>query len=510
MFSRFNSQDVLLCEEHFLKQCELYCEDCDVPICIFCVSSQRHKTHDINNIRGIFEVQKEILQRDLQKLRCSIYPKYQEYALEIRRQKANVDNNSKKLNVLLTEQGKVWHKEIDKIINKMKSEIGEINVKSLNALKEQEGIIQTCFSEITRKITNLQKLLDSNDVNLISSYKSRVRKYRKFPSKVIISLPIFTPQKINRKQMYDQFGFLSSSLNKTEEHNDVMYHSDTDISSKKKLLADKPRVIQFIQTEYKNPKRLLNVSCSRDDEIWACARDNVIHFFCFHVDMVKSIKTRNLPFDITVTRKGDLVYTDVINKTVNIVKNTQINTLIKLRDWRPLNICSTSTDDLLVFINSDDDEKTKIVRYCGSIEKQTIQFDKNGKPLFSTNFLMMNNSRYLCENRNRDICVSNTSPGNVLVVNHAGDIRFIYNGFPSSKKKPFNPRGIATDSQSRILIVDIHNKCIHIVDQDGQFLRYIENCGLRGSFTGVCVDTKDNLFVTEDNTGRIQKVQYYV
>lgn len=136
LFSRFNSQDVLLCEEHFLKQCELYCEDCDVPICIFCVSSQRHKTHDINNIRGIFEVQKEILQRDLQKLRCSIYPKYQEYALEIRRQKANVDNNSKKLNVLLTEQGKVWHKEIDKIINKMKSEIGEINVKSLNALKE--------------------------------------------------------------------------------------------------------------------------------------------------------------------------------------------------------------------------------------------------------------------------------------------------------------------------------------------------------------------------------------
>lgn len=131
-------------------------------------------------------MQKEILQRDLQKLRCSIYPKYQEYASEIRRQKANVDNNSKKLNVLLTEQGKVWHKEIDKIINKMKSEIGEINVKSLNALKEQEGIIQTCFSEITRMLTNLQKLLDSNDVNLISSYKSRVRKYRKFPSKVII------------------------------------------------------------------------------------------------------------------------------------------------------------------------------------------------------------------------------------------------------------------------------------------------------------------------------------
>lgn len=61
--------------------------------------------------------------------------------------------------------------------------------------------------------------------------------------------------------MFAQSGFLSSTLNKIEEHNDEMYHSDTDISLKKKLLTDKPRFIQFIQTEYKNSKRLLNVSC---------------------------------------------------------------------------------------------------------------------------------------------------------------------------------------------------------------------------------------------------------
>lgn len=244
----------------------------------------------------------------------------------------------------------------------------------MNALKEQEGTIRECISEITRKITNLKTLLDSNDVYRISFYKSRVRKYRRLPPKETISLPRFTPQTINKKQLYEQFGFLSSSLNKTEEEIDELYHSETDFSPKRKRLADESRMIKSLETKQKEYKRILNLSCSRDDEIWACAQDNVMKLFCFQVDIVKSVKTRtgNIPFDITVTRSGNLVYTDDFDKTVNIVKDTQIHTLIKLKDWIPLNVCSTFSGDLLVFMNSDDDKQTKLVRYCGSIVEQTI------------------------------------------------------------------------------------------------------------------------------------------
>lgn len=242
-----------------------------IPICILCITSQRHKTHDVVHLQDIYEVQKDKLNRNLQELRFSIYPKYQKYASEISKQKANIEKNTNKLNALLTEHGKVWHKEIDKTINKIKSEIGKINLKSLNALKEQEGTIRECISEITRKITNLKTLFDSNDVNRISSYKSRVRKYRRLPPKETISLPRFTPQTINKKQLYEQFGFLSSSLNKTEEEIDELYHSETDFSPKRKRLADESRMIKSLETKQKEYKRILNLSCSRDDEIWACA-----------------------------------------------------------------------------------------------------------------------------------------------------------------------------------------------------------------------------------------------
>lgn len=33
------------CPEHPSKQCELHCENCDIPICTKCIISEKHKEH---------------------------------------------------------------------------------------------------------------------------------------------------------------------------------------------------------------------------------------------------------------------------------------------------------------------------------------------------------------------------------------------------------------------------------------------------------------------------------
>lgn len=35
------------CEKHEAKQCELFCEHCDIPICARCISSKGHQNHNI-------------------------------------------------------------------------------------------------------------------------------------------------------------------------------------------------------------------------------------------------------------------------------------------------------------------------------------------------------------------------------------------------------------------------------------------------------------------------------
>lgn len=155
-------------------------------------------------------------------------------------------------------------------------------------------------------------------------------------------------------------------------------------------------------------------------------------------------------------------------------------------------------------MTSNDKKQTKVVRFSGSEEKQTIQWDDQWKPLYSSGGKP--DIKYITDNKNFDICVADNNAKAVVVVSGPGKLRFRYLSVHFSTEETFDPFGITTDSRSRILIADKSNHRIHILDQDGQFLRYIYGWKLRCP-RALCIDSKDNLFVTLDNS--VQKIRYY-
>ncbi|XP_062621787.1 uncharacterized protein LOC134283342 [Saccostrea cucullata] len=498
-----------VCTSHEKERCEMYCKQCDIPVCLSCLASKQHLGHELSKILQVVGEKNDMITKERNELNDTIFPTYQDIASDVKNRMSQLEKEYGYLSTAITKHGEDWHREIDKLVKKLKAEVVEMKNTQLQTLQKHLDEINKTMSIIKYEINSMETAIDTNDLSKLSSVMSNVHTYRNLPHKIIPSLPKFIPGKIQEEEISTLFGALSSSSLTSDKHGYSMKTTqkspEAGFSPAVKQLLDKPETVTNIDTGY--ILSIYNVACLNDEEIWTSGNDNTMKLLSINQgSLLKSITTRskNRPSNIAVTKSGDLVFTDHNDRTVNIVKNEKIEKVIRLQNWRPKGVCSTSSGDLLVIMDSDDDKQTKVVCYSGSSEKQTIQFDNKGKPLYSPSSYDL---RYITENKNLDICASDEGAKAVVVVNQAGKLRFSYTGHtPVPKNQPFCPLGITTDSQSHILTADYKNDFIHIIDKDGKFLCYID-CGLSEP-RGLCIDTNDNLFVAQVWKKEVRKIKY--
>ncbi|XP_062585842.1 uncharacterized protein LOC134247505 [Saccostrea cucullata] len=481
------------CTTHSKEQCTMYCNQCDIPVCDTCIASHQHLGHKFLTILQIQDEKKNKIIKEHTELKETIFPTYQDIASDVQNRISQLEKEYGDLSTAITKHGEDWHREIDKLVKKLKAEVDEMKNTQIQTLQKHMDEINKTMSDIKEEINAFEIAINFNDLSKLFRVKFNVDRYKKLPQKIVPSAPKFMPGKNQEKEFHDTFGALTLSSLTSDEQSYSM-----------KFSPPEPEIVTTVDTWY---DYLYNVACLSDEEIWTSGDENIMKLFSINQgSRLRSITTKSgyPPSNIAVTKSGALIYTDLNVRTVNIVKKKKIEEVIRLRNWRPNGVCSASSGDLLVIMYSDDVTQTKVVRYSGSTKKQTIQFDDKGKPLYSSGGYY---DRYITENRNLDICVSDHRAKSVVVVNQAGKLRFRYSGHtPALKIKPISPRGITTDSQSHILTADCDNDCVHVIDQDGQFLCYID-CGLRNPW-GLCIDTNDNLFVAEWRNKKVKKIIY--
>lgn len=492
------------CASHDKELCAMYCNHCEIPVCLSCLTTDQHLGHRLSKVSQVLEEKKSQAFKDQSELSQTIYPTYQHIASDIQDIITQSKDGYEDLTKAITEHGEDLHQEINKLINTLKTKVNGMKEKQMRSLQKHLDEVNKKLSDIKDEIHLFGNVLDSNDISKLTSVEGNVDKFKKLPDKIVPSLPKFTPKKPPEDKFSELFGNVSSFSFSSRE-------SKYNFRTKKKSppaesfpqvvqQPDEPEVIATISTDYKHVK---NVACLSDDSFWVCGDDDIMKLFNVEKDTPpKSIKTisGNTPASITVTPTGDFVFTDYMDKTVNILKNEKIKTVIRLNSWIPRGVCGTPSGDLLVTMVSEDKTQSKVVRYSGFKEKQSIQYDVKGQPLYQC-------AAYITINRNKDVCVSDLGTRSIVVVNEAGKQRFKYTGKSHTQRnKPFYPQGITTDSQSRILIADSRNSCIDIVNKNGEFLRYID-CELKCPW-GICTDENNYLFVAEYRGKKVKKVKY--
>ncbi|XP_048739455.1 uncharacterized protein LOC125653835 [Ostrea edulis] len=485
------------CAVHENKRNKFQCLECDMWVCSMCISSETHKWHAFKDLSAINKSKKESIRREADELNDILSPTYEDIVSDIQSQIANLDVEYENLSVSIMQRGEEWHKEVDTVINEMKHEIDEMKDKHLDILKKHlEEIIQI-QSLVRESLLTLNKIEKSNDVSVTLAYNSNSKELRNLPPKIQILRPNFNAKALLREDIQSRFGSLTPLSISTQE--DGYYERKQQHSERQFLNVHE--LVSTINTGYHN---LQSICLSAEDELWTSGRVSDVKCFNTQGFLLKTVRTISgeMPNDIALTSHGDLLYTDWKSMSVNEVKKGQIEEVIRMHGWTPVNLCVTASGDLLVAAYSDDQTQSKIVRYINSTEKQTLQFDDDGKPLFSGN----NFIKYIAENGNMDICVADNGAPAVVVINQDGKLRFRYDGHCTTTNEGFHPFGITTDSRKHILIADSNNHCIHILNEDGQFQVFI-SIDLCDPW-GLCVDKNDHLHVAELISGNVKKIRY--
>jgi hypothetical protein len=341
--------------------------------------------------------------------------------------------------------------------------------------------------------------LKSRNVSAVINYKSKLDKFRKMPADVDVPLPLMKTSLIEGREFSIEFETYNAMIQQISAPGlfDDFFASSTG------GLLNRAQEVAIISTKV---ELVLRVACVGVDDAWVSGIDKTIRRVDMHESLCETVTTicQTYPNDITVSRQGELIYSDGLSRTVNTVRHGNTETLITTpQGWIPGKLCSSIAGGIVVSMCTADFSERKIVCYQGETETLEINRDRDGEPIYKGGAYAL----FVAENTNGDICASDRNAGIVVVANKSGRVRFRYDGAPAWRIESFIPTTIGTDTLGQIIISDYRNACIHILDMNGQFLRCMDEFGLIGS-KGLSVDSEGRLWVDVSDGGLVKVIQY--
>ena len=449
-----------MCATHPGQVYEMYCETCDIPVCLHC---RKHTHHKLLGIRTVYDDTR----KQNEKIITNIRSETLFYANSLKNGFKTIVNND--VTALRT---KIFPNQLNAIKKKsqrLKYSM-DIVVGKGSYLKHSHRCLKQMI-QLRRQIAKIQKYEEIYEksahrpVQLLQFIKKTHFPQIQDTSNLKKHCPISLTPEIN---MEDLTTFLSEIQ--------ITASGKQRRAENKLLLTLLSSPVLQKSLAVKGVKECLHMSFATQEHVWLSDRHNLILTDTATGDTLYDLKNVNeLAWGLhTVNNACELIYIDKdynINKLNSVGKPATIFKQNADVSSKPKCLyCSSFNGDLLVGMCRQDTWTGMLMRYneTGCLI-QTIPSEEETKTLYRSPI-------YITENNNGDIVVSDDNLCAVVVTSNEGKHRFSYRG-PESGSVLFlpgiRPRGICTDALSHILVCDEITDTVQMIDQDGRFISYL-------------------------------------
>ncbi|XP_061167231.1 uncharacterized protein LOC133176077 [Saccostrea echinata] len=456
---------------------DIYCQSCKLSVCNLCTE---HKNHDKLDLKTAYRITRQEHKETIHRIRSEILSKNHILLSGIRKQR------------------KIWNAKISDIQSVMFLKATRlkdlVNVVLFNAKTKCNLILIHRLQHQKRKLNRLlanvehyehkSDQLSNKPVTFLLFYKetfiNEIKETVKLKQMPLLSMN----EELNKDGVLLLLKEIQCNTVRTQVGNEQLLRMMTK--------ADLQKSVKVTDISYGR-----HISLVTPNKFWVSDWTNLI-LTDTSGETLQCVTDKDESGGVhTVSNAGELIYIDSKTNIVKILTDSRTKVkLIKIIDsWRPRSLYFSSfSGDLLVGMSRYyTDIIGKVTRYDSTGQEiQTVQFNNKGQPLFG-------DPKYLTQNCNGDIIVSDYILRAVVVTDSGGNHRFSYTGPPlgSGLVRPgsgLQPAGICTDGLSHILVCDTFNDTIHIIDKDGHFLSLLlTKQESINKLYGLCYDYKTHL-----------------
>ena len=197
------------CQDHPGNRCESHCKQCHKPVCINCIwtTHQGHEAERLTKETRIKEIKHEI-----KEIEDNLMPKLQ-------KEDSNVDDE---VSIAIVDFDKVgrenketrelWHKEVDTLFDKIETLRQSHQDKKIDALRAYQNKIKGMISKMEETADHDKKVLKSNELSQINTYKCKLREHQETPNKIEIEIPEVNTKKELGKELSIAIGQFKATM----------------------------------------------------------------------------------------------------------------------------------------------------------------------------------------------------------------------------------------------------------------------------------------------------------
>lgn len=459
------------CREHKGQKYCLCCQQCLLPVCAECTKDAQHKKHSFVNLENVYHSHREKHEPRILKIRKEILPSCQSIQQDVQDDLSlRKKETAEILSIMKTRAAKIKIL-IDDVVEDYSKILADI-------CKTQKSELQEQNREITDRITHLNTVLDGYECtrNKPAAFLFYLKEHPSshadlMPHLLEMPYPVLTKENFTRDDVVKMLGHVESP--KAETPRKVKDIAQQTYQIPPLVISD--TVMKIKSFRVTGIKDCYQISAAPNGQFWL--RDEDLRLTDLTGATIHKVSDVLADWAIqSVTKEGELIYLDSKSNICKLsLDNKKRKSLVQVKDpWKPSCIfCSSYNGDILVGmiryeqakVTESDVVEAKVVRLSDSgKEIQTITHDVTGQSLYSY-------PRYITENHNGDVVVSDHTKNAVVAVDHRKKPRFCYTG--TSSNSEFWPRGISVDALMNIIICDYNTDTVQLIDKNGHFLRML-------------------------------------